>query len=215
MDPSTVPVQVYLVDDERSVTDALAWLLESVKISSRPFSSALEFLAKLPELERPACAVLDLRMPEMSGLELQRRMLDAGHDMPLIFLTAHGDVPAAVNAMQAGAVDFLQKPFNPDAFLTSVQRAVRLARERHARQLSELDLRRSLAQLSTRERDVLRELLDGRTSKEIAKALSISPKTVDVHRANVMRKMGVGSSAELLRLLGKGITLTGGTSPRT
>lgn len=214
MDPSTVPVQVYLVDDERSVTDALAWLLESVKISSRPFSSALEFLAKLPELERPACAVLDLRMPEMSGLELQRRMLDAGHDMPLIFLTAHGDVPAAVNAMQAGAVDFLQKPFNPDAFLTSVQRAVRLARERHARQLSELDLRRSLAQLSTRERDVLRELLDGRTSKEIAKALSISPKTVDVHRANVMRKMGVGSSAELLRLLGKGITLTGGTSPR-
>lgn len=215
MDPSTVPVQVYLVDDERSVTDALAWLLESVKIGSRPFSSALEFLAKLPELERPACAVLDLRMPEMSGLELQRRMLDAGHDMPLIFLTAHGDVPAAVNAMQAGAVDFLQKPFNPDAFLTSVQRAVRLARERHARQLSELDLRRSLAQLSTRERDVLRELLDGRTSKEIAKALSISPKTVDVHRANVMRKMGVGSSAELLRLLGKGIALTGGTSPRT
>jgi len=213
-DAMAMPVEVLLVDDERDVTDALAWLLDSVKIPSRAFSSATEFLATIGELQGPACAVLDLRMPEMSGLELQQRLLEAGQDMPLIFLTAHGDVPAAVNAMQAGAVDFVQKPFNPDAFLASVRRAIRMARERFAQRKSDLGLRKRLAQLSAREYDVLRGLLDGRTSKEIARTLEISPKTVDVHRANVMRKMGVGTSAELLRLLGKSTELPEPVLPR-
>ncbi len=195
-------VQVFLVDDETDVTDALAWLLDSVKIRSRAFASASAFMKALRGFDGAACAVVDLRMPEMSGLELQGRMAEAGYDLPLIFLTAHGDVPAAVNAMQAGATDFIQKPFNPDKFLASVQRAMRLAGERHARRVVDLKIRRLIEQLSAREQDVLRGLLDGRTSKEIAAALDISPKTVDVHRANVMKKMSVASSAELVRQIG-------------
>lgn len=202
-EPAKIPVLVFLVDDERRVTDALGWLLDSVKIPSRAFDSASTFLAALDRIDGPACAVLDLRMPEMSGLELQQRLLEAGHDLPLIFLTAHGDVPAAVNAMQAGALDFVQKPFNPNDFLASVRRAIRQARNRYEERTADQALRRRLEQLSRREVDVLRGLLDGRTSKEIARELDISPKTVDVHRANVMRKMGAGTCTELVRMVGR------------
>jgi FixJ family two-component response regulator len=201
--PANIPVQVFLVDDEVGVTDALSWLLESVKIPSRAFHSASAFLSALDRFDGPACAVLDLRMPEMSGLELQHRLAEAGHDLPLIFLTAHGDVPAAVNAMQAGAVDFVQKPFNPNAFLASVRRAIQQARERFEARTADRELQRRIAQLSAREVEVFRGLLDGRTSKEIARSLEISPKTVDVHRANVMRKMGAATSAELVRMVGR------------
>lgn len=201
--PNPTSVEVFLVDDEKDVTDALGWLLDSVKIKSRAFSSASAFLEAVRRFNGAACAVIDLRMPEMSGLELQNRMIEAGHDFPLIFLTAHGDIPAAVNAMQAGAIDFVQKPFNPEKFLASVHRAMRLAEERHAKRAFDLRIRRLIEQLSAREQDVLHGLLDGRTSKEIAVALDISPKTVDVHRANVMKKMGVTSSGELIRLVGQ------------
>ncbi|MBW7923806.1 MAG: response regulator transcription factor [Burkholderiaceae bacterium] len=199
---ATDTVLVLLVDDEPGVTDALAWLLESVRIPSRAFASARDFLRALDEIDGPVCAVLDLRMPEMSGLELQQRLIEAGHDVPVMFLSAHGDVPAAVNAMQAGAVDFLQKPLNPQAFLTSVNRIIRLARERYARREHERELQRELRSLSSREIDVLEGLRRGHTSKEIARALEISPKTVDVHRANILRKMKVSSAAELIRRLG-------------
>lgn len=200
--PATDAVLVLLVDDEPGVTDALTWLLESVRIPSRAFASAHDFLRALGEIDGPVCAVLDLRMPEMSGLELQQRLLEAGHDLPVMFLSAHGDVPAAVNAMQAGAVDFLQKPLNPQAFLTSVNRIIRLARERYAVRQHELVLQRELRKLSSREIDVLEGLRRGHTSKEIARALEISPKTVDVHRANILRKMKVSSTAELIRRIG-------------
>lgn len=200
--PATDAVLVLLVDDEPGVTDALTWLLESVRIPSRAFASAHDFLRALGEIDGPVCAVLDLRMPEMSGLELQQRLLEAGHDLPVMFLSAHGDVPAAVNAMQAGAVDFLQKPLNPQAFLTSVNRIIRLARERYAVRQHELVLQRELRKLSSREIDVLEGLRRGHTSKEIARALEISPKTVDVHRANILRKMKVSSAAELIRRIG-------------
>lgn len=206
-EPAAPPVLVFLIDDEPGVTDALGWLLESVKIPSCAFHSAPAFLAALDRFDGPACAVLDLRMPEMSGLELQQRLLEAGHDLPLIFLTAHGDVPAAVNAMQAGAVDFVQKPFNPNSFLASVRRAIRQARNRYEERTADRELQRQLGHLSAREIDVLRGLLDGRTSKEIARDLEISPKTVDVHRANVMRKMGASTSTELVRMMGRAIDL--------
>ncbi|MCB5362426.1 response regulator transcription factor [Pusillimonas sp. CC-YST705] len=207
-------VQVYLVDDEADVTDALVWLLESVSIRSRAFTSAQAFLAEVRRAQGPACAVLDLRMPEMSGLELQRQLIAHGHDdIPLVFLTAHGDVPAAVNAMQAGAIDFVQKPFNPDSFLESIRRAMRLALQRHTQRSSEVHMRRLLAHLSSREIEVLRGLLDGLTSKELGKVLGISPKTVDVHRANVVRKMQVGSTTELVRMLGRDLPLPPSGAP--
>jgi len=201
--PADTPVHVFLVDDEPDVTDALTWLLESVRITSTAYASPSAFLNAIRRFDGPCCAVVDLRMPEMSGLELQRQLAEAGRQLPLIFLTAHGDVPAAVNAMQAGAIDFVQKPFNPDRFLDSVRRAIRLARGQHAQRQERMSMQRQLDQLSAREWEVLRGLLDGRTSKEIAKQLDISPKTVDVHRANVMRKMGVETSAELVRLVGR------------
>lgn len=194
-------VLVYLVDDDVGVTDGLSWLLESVKIPSRAFASPQAFLAAARQHTGVACAVVDLRMPEMSGLELQQRLSEAGCDMPLIFLTAHGDVSAAVHAMQAGAVDFVQKPFNPERFLASVRKSMRQASTRFAQRQQSLSLQRRLASLSPREAEVLQAMLAGETSKEIARGLGISPKTVDVHRANIVRKMGADSSTQVVREL--------------
>lgn len=195
------PVQVFLVDDEPEVTDALKWLLDSVKIPSTVFNSAALFLAAVRGLDGPACAVLDLRMPEVSGLELQQLLQQQGLDIPLIFLSAHGDVPAAVNAIQNGALDFLQKPFNPQAFLNSVNRMLKLARERYETRQQRVELDKQIGQLSVRESEVLNYLVKGNTSKEIAKRLDISPKTVDVHRANILHKMQVKTLTELRRKL--------------
>lgn len=194
-------VTVFLVDDEPDVATALVWLLDSVKISARPFPSGAAFLEALNALGGPACAVLDLRMPEMSGLELLQRMNELGHRVPVLFLSAHGDVPAAVNAMQLGAIDFLQKPFNSQAFLHSVNRAIKLARDAWEQRTHEINVESLLARLSDREKDVLRTLLLGQTSKEIARTLGISPKTVDVHRANVMRKLEVATYRDLVNKL--------------
>jgi len=198
---SDTPVQVFIVDDEPEVTASLTWLLKSVHIPARSFNSPSAFLREVRSTPGPVCAVLDLRMPEMSGLEIQQQLVAEDLDIPLIFLTAHGDVPAAVNAMQMGAVDFLQKPFNPQVFLNCVNRIVRQAQERHDQRGRTSELRRHLDKLSTREIEVLDALIAGQTSKEIARTMDISPRTVDVHRANIMRKMEVGSSTELLRLL--------------
>lgn len=202
MTRDTPAVQVFLVDDERDVTDALMWLLESVKIVSRSFDNAESFLQALRAARGPVCAVLDLRMPVISGLELQQHLIDEGIDVPLIFLSAHGDVPAAVNAMQHGAIDFLQKPFNSQAFLHSINRLVKLATAHFERKQQAQSVQQLLARLSRRELEVLDGLLAGQTSKQLAKTLCISPKTVDVHRSSVMRKLLVSSGAELVKLVG-------------
>ena len=201
MEPRSV--LVLLVDDEPDVTNALSWLLDSVKLRSRAFNSPRAFLDALCDVPQPACAVLDLRMPEMSGLELQVKMAEMGLDLPHLFLSAHGDVPAAVRAMQGGAVNFLQKPFNPEDFLNAVQKIVRIACERYESQTRERDLKDLLERLSGREADVLGELVRGRTSKEIARALAISPKTVDAHRANIIRKLDVRNVVDLVRMVQK------------
>lgn len=194
-------VTVFLVDDEPDVATALVWLLDSVKISTCALPSGAAMLEALSTLNGPACAVLDLRMPEMSGLELLQRMNELGHRIPVLFLSAHGDVPAAVNAMQLGAIDFLQKPFNSQAFLNSVNRAIKLAREVWEQRTREINVESLLARLSDREKDILRTLLLGQTSKEIARTLGISPKTVDVHRANVMRKLEAATYRDLVNKL--------------
>ncbi len=198
---SELPVEVFLVDDEQAVTDALVWLLESVKLSSRAFHDADAFVQALRDANGPVCAVLDLRMPGVSGLELQQRLIGDGIDVPLIFLSAHGDVPAAVNAMQQGAIDFLQKPFNAQAFLHSINRIVRLARDRFESRQLDAQVAQKLERLSARELEVLDGLLEGKTSKLMARDLGISPKTVDVHRAGVMRKLVVSNGAELAKLV--------------
>lgn len=193
---------VALVDDEPAVTDALEFLLDSVRIHSRTFRSGFEFLDAIPDIRRPLCAVVDLRMPEMSGLELQRRLRDTGVELPLSFLTAHGDVPAAVEAMRAGAVDFIQKPLNPDLFLATVNAMIRIAKDRYQKNLRREAARAALAMLTRRERQVLLGLLRAQSSKQIAKRLDMNPRTVDVHRANLMRKLAVPNRDQLLRLFG-------------
>lgn len=190
-------VRIFLVDDEIDVTRGLSWLLESVSLPSTAHNAAEPFLAELFGHQGPACAVLDLRMPGLSGIEVMERVTPRRPDVPIIFLSAHGDVPSAVRAMKLGAVDFLQKPFNPQQFLECINRAIRAAGERHAEWLARRDYDSSLARLSAREREVMDHTLAGRSSKEIGRELSISPKTVDVHRANILRKLEVGTAREL------------------
>jgi len=196
------PVQVFLVDDERAVTDGLKWLLDSVKIPARAFSNAEDFLAEVRKARGPACAVLDLRMAETSGLALQQQMLAEDLQLPLIFLSAHGDVPAAVNAIKLGAFDFMEKPFKPQAFLEAINRLMGIARENYEQKAKESDIRGNLKKLSAREAEVFECLIEGRTSKEVAQLLLISPKTVDVHRASIMHKMSAASVGELQRMMG-------------
>lgn len=190
-------VRIYLVDDEPDVTRGLSWLLESVGLKAEAHQQAEPFLASLDRCAAPACAVLDLRMPGLSGLEVMERLVARRPDVPIIFLSAHGDVPSAVRAMKLGAFDFLQKPFNPQQFLECIHRARRGASERHAEWLKRRDYDQSLARLSAREREVLELMLDGGSSKEIGRKLEISPKTVDVHRANILRKLEVANAREL------------------
>ena len=190
---------VYLVDDEPDVTEGLSWLLDSVGLRSKAFSSAQAFLREAGQHAGVSCLVTDLRMPEMNGLELVQELIARGYRFPVIFLSAHGDVPNAVKAMQLGAVDFVQKPFNPEAFLGSINKALRFAREAESRRLARQTVEGRLRLLSPREREIFEYLLTGQTSKEIGRRLHISFKTVDVHRANLMYKLEVASYGELVR----------------
>lgn len=191
-------VGVYLVDDEADVTRGLGFLLASVGIDARAFNSAPEFLAELPKLSGAACVVLDLRLPEIGGLEVMERLEAQRPDIAILFLSAHGDVPTAVRAMRHGAIDFLQKPFNPQAFLDCVQRAAQLARKRHREWNSRREVDEVLRRLSPREAEVFRLLCDGASSKEIGRRLAISYKTVEVHRANVLYKLKLPSTRALV-----------------
>ncbi len=190
---------VYLVDDQPDVTSALAWLLESVGFNSRTYHSAQTFLDEYCSDKQVACLVTDLRMPDMTGIELLEEMRQRGFNIPVIVLTAHGDVPTAVRSMSLGALDFVQKPFNDDELLSRINRALRIAREQDTRISALKRLESELACLSPREREIFYHLLDGETSKEIGKELKISHKTVDVHRATLMRKLGVQSCSQLMR----------------
>lgn len=193
--------RILLLDDDKEVTDALAWLLDSVKISSSAFHNADDFILAVQQADVPICAVIDLRMPEVSGLEVQQRLLKMQANIPLVFLSAHGDVPAAVNAIRHGALDFLQKPFNAQDFLDVANRLLREAHERFKAKQQYVQLEQLLSKLSTREIEVLDFLLKGYTSKEAARLLNVSPKTIDVHRASILRKMQLKTVPELMRKL--------------
>ncbi len=190
----------YLVDDDAAVRDALTWLLRSRGISSRAWSSAEAFLADY----RPGmagCLILDIRMDAMTGLELFERLLAQGCDLPVIFLTGHGEVPQAVQALKQGAFDFLEKPFNDNALVDRVREALDHDAQRRAREQYSSAIQARLDSLSSREKEVMRCILDGRMNKIIADDLGISMRTVEVHRSHIFEKMGVKSAVDLATLL--------------
>ena len=191
---------VFIVDDEEAVRDSLQWLLESSGLSVALFDSAEAFLSSY-QPDQPGCLVVDVRMPGMSGLELQERLVEQHYSIPVIFITGHGDVPMAVQAVKHGAVDFLEKPFNDKELLQIIQRCLEQDRQhRERKQLSDNTSNR-LASLTPREREVMQLVVAGKLNKLIADQLNISIKTVEAHRAKVMEKAGVNSLAELVQLV--------------
>jgi two-component system response regulator FixJ len=191
---------VMVVDDDSGVRNAMRALLKSVGLESAQYPSAQEFLAAY-QLEQPGCLVLDIRMPGMSGLELQQQLNLRGAVIPVIFMTGHGDIPMAVEAMQHGAFDFLQKPFRDQDLLDRIQKA--LVKDGQLRQsLGEhTRIRERLESLTPREREVLDLLVQGKQNKAVAQDLGVSPRTVEIHRARVMEKMAVQSVAELVHMM--------------
>jgi two-component system, LuxR family, response regulator FixJ len=190
---------VYIVDDDEAVRDSLSVLLESRTYAVKSFGSAPEFLAAAPSLP-VGCLIVDIRMPEMDGLELQQCLTRRGLSFPLIVITGHGDVPLAVRAMKAGAVDFIEKPFTSEAILNSLDMALSRLSAPLEQDPTAIAAAAKLALLSPREREVLEGLIAGLPNKTIAYDLAISPRTVEIHRARVMDKMGARSLSELVRL---------------
>ena len=188
---------VFIIDDDVAVRDSIQELVESVDLHAETHDSAQAFLDAFRP-DRPGCLVLDVRMAGMGGLALQEKLAELGAGIPVIIITGHGDVPMAVRALQAGAVDFIQKPYRDQLLLDSINKA--LATDAAARRSSAGtdDLNRHLAALTQREREVLDKLLEGGTSKHIARDLAISPRTVEAHRKAVLQKMEVGSVKELI-----------------
>ncbi len=189
---------VFIVDDEEAVRDSLQWLLESKGLKVALFDSAETFLASYTP-DRAGCLVVDVRMPGMSGLELQEKLAEWQYTIPVIFITGHGDVPMAVQAVKHGAVDFLEKPFNDKELLAIIDRSLTQDRAQREGESLHRQIRDRLASLSPRERAVLDLVVAGRLNKQIADELAISIKTVEAHRANMMDKMGAQSLAELVQ----------------
>jgi len=191
---------VYIVDDEASIRDSLAMLLRSVGLESSTFPDAKSFLASY-EPRANCCLVVDVRMPGMSGIELQDALRVRGTGLPVIIITGHGDIAMAVRAMKVGAADFIEKPFHDQTLLDSVHRALERARASPggAVETDPTTLHARLATLSAREREVMALVVEGRPNKVVATRLGLSTRTVEVHRAKVMEKMGARSLAELVR----------------
>ena len=203
---------VYIVDDEEAVRDALAWLLRSRRLLSEGFASAEAFEAAMhdrggaggtPWPDAPGCLLLDVRMPGLSGLALFERLVERGdlQVLPVIFLTGHGDVPTAVAALKRGVFDFVEKPFSNNALVDRVEQALAVSAQALNSRRQRRHLVQRLSELTERERDVMRLVVEGRQNKLIADGLNISVRTVEVHRAHIFEKMGVKSAVELANRL--------------
>lgn len=190
---------VHVIDDDEALRDSLAFLLRAAQIEVRTYASAVAFLDALPDA-RASCVITDVRMPGMSGIDLLRRLQELKIGMPVIVITGHGEVPLAVEAMKIGALDFLEKPFDDDVLLTSVRSALSRQDGETKRHTERAEIESKIAALSNRERDVLGGLVAGRANKQIAHDLGISPRTVEIYRANLMNKMQAGSLSDLVRM---------------
>lgn len=192
---------VCVVDDDDAVRLSMSLLIETLGLRVQSFASALDILADEEALRRAYCLVLDVRMPGLSGVGLQERLSRLGHPLPIIFVSAHGDVPMVARAMREGAFDFLQKPFNEQVLLDRVQEAVQFAAAQRAAWGWLAEIQARIDSLTARESDVMAGMVAGRLNKQIAEGLGISIKTVEQHRARVMEKLQVDSLAELVRLV--------------
>lgn len=200
MTAAKIPSQVvFVIDDDASMRDAVSRLLNAVGLTVQTFASAREFLAgRLPDV--PGCVVLDVRLPGLSGLDLQREMVERGIHIPVIFITGHGDIPMSVQAMKAGAVEFLTKPFRDQDLLDAVRSGIQLDRQGRKERAELAELRDGLRQLTPREREVMSLVVSGLLNKQIALRLGTSEKTIKIHRSHVMQKMRADSLADLVRM---------------
>jgi len=199
-DPSLAKATVFVVDDDQAMRNSLKWLIESVGVQVESFSSADEFLAQY-QPGRAGCLVLDVRMPGMSGLDLQEHLVAKNIRIPVVIITGHGDVPMAVRAMKSGAIDFIEKPFNDEVLLDAIRRAIAYEEQQRSQMSEHLQIQERLSHLTPREREVMEMVTEGKSNKEIANALGVSAKTIEAHRARVMEKMQAGSLAELVRMV--------------
>jgi len=188
---------VFIVDDDEAVRQSTAWLIESIGIKVRTFISADEFLEQYNNEQ--GCIVMDVRMPGMSGIEAQDEMNSRDINLPLIFITGHGDVPMAVRALKKGAFDFIEKPFNDQLLLDSIQRGLKYNTEAMQSFIHNESINQRITSLTPREKEVMERVTDGKPNKVIALELNVSIKTIEVHRARMMEKMAVGSVAELVK----------------
>jgi len=193
---------VFVIDDDPLVCDSVADLLNSAGFTVQTFGSATEFVQdQRPDV--PACLILDVELPDISGLDLQTELAKSGIEMPIVFLTGHGDIPMSVRAMKAGAVEFLTKPFGKQELLDAIKEALRRDGEVRKQRSESIELQKRLGTLTPRERQVLALVVTGRLNKQIAGELGTTDLTIKVHRGRVMRKMGAGSLADLVRMAEK------------
>lgn len=190
---------VHVIDDDDAVRESLSFVLDSAGLTARTYESAAAFLAAI-QAGVSGCIVTDVRMPEMNGLELVRKLQAMGVGLPVIVITGHGDVPLAVEAMKAGVLDFLEKPFDDDVFLSAVNSALDAGVRNIQAEAERARFQAMLSSLSPREAEVLRGVIDGKSNKLIARELGISPRTVEVYRAHVMSKTGCAGLSELVRM---------------